>query len=216
MKLIFLGPPGSGKGTQSMRLKKEFSIETISTGDLLRFELENNTEVGLQAKKYMDNGGLVPDDIVLSLIEKKIVNLNNYILDGFPRNMKQALDLDILLKRINHNIDLVVNFVVDDEILIKRITGRYICVECGEVYNDYFKQTKVEGVCDNCQSQNFKRRSDDNEDILRNRLKIFHQSNDALCEYYEKNNLLISLQAVKNEDFIFKNLKNIIENKIKT
>lgn len=214
MKLIFLGPPGSGKGTQATLFKNNFNTESISTGDLLRSEIDKSSRIGLEAKSYMNKGDLVPDEIVLGLIKMKISNTNNYILDGFPRSENQAIELDNILKEINHKIDLVVNFVVPDDIIIKRILGRYICSKCGEVYNDYFKQPKVAEICDKCKSNSFKRRNDDNEETLKNRLNIFHKSNDLLCNYYKKNNLLISIEAIKNEDFIFNLLKNTIENKV--
>ena len=142
MNLIFLGPPGSGKGTQSSKLAERFDINIISTGNILREEISNSSQNGKLAESYIKEGALVPDEIVIEIIKNKINNLNNFLLDGFPRNINQAVELDKMLTTIKKNIDLVVNFDVSDDILIKRITGRFICKECKEVYNEFFKKTK--------------------------------------------------------------------------
>ena len=144
--IIFLGAPGSGKGTQANILSQEISIPAISTGDILRFEVKNESEIGLLAKKYMDSGSLVPDEIVIGIIKKRILEKdcdNGFILDGFPRNINQAISLDANLNKINKSISSVVMIDVPDDAIVKRITGRFSCKNCATLYNKFFNNTKV-------------------------------------------------------------------------
>ncbi|MBL6664644.1 MAG: adenylate kinase [Rickettsiales bacterium] len=215
MNVIFLGAPGSGKGTQAQMLSKELDIPQISTGDALRKEVEEQSEVGKLAKSYMDAGDLVPDEVVVNIIKNRIIEddcQKGFVLDGFPRNIAQAQVLDSMLESLSKKIDKVFNFDVDAEILVKRITGRYTCKSCNAVYNKFFKQPKEEGVCDNCQGTEFNNRADDNEETLRSRLKVYNDLSKPLIGHYEKNNLLLNIKAVKNPPLIFEELLNAVNN----
>ena len=210
LNIILLGAPGSGKGTQANLLAKEFNIEQISTGNLLRREVECQSEIGKKAKAVMDAGKLVEDDIVVEIIKNKITKeecKKGFILDGFPRNIIQAQKLDYMLNEIDLKINYVFSFDIEDDILIKRISGRYSCSKCGSIYNKYFSPTAVEDKCDNCGSQDFQTRDDDNEDTVRSRLVVFKESGLPLIEFYKKKHLLVSIDALKIVPLIFEELK---------
>lgn len=215
MNIILIGAPGSGKGTQASLLAKEYSIEHISTGDLLRNEVQLGTEVGVLAKVVMDSGGLVGDDIILRMIKDKVLSdscKGGFILDGFPRSLSQAEGLDKILIGVNRKINKVFNFVVEDEVIIKRIAGRYFCKKCGTVYNRYFNPSCRDGEYCKCGSLEFDSRSDDNEQTVKNRLLLFKEYSDPLVEYYKKKLLLVSVDALKNPSLIFEDIKLIITN----
>jgi adenylate kinase len=217
MNLVFLGLPGSGKGTQANLLAKEYGIVSISTGDLLRNEIKNQTKIGLEAKKKIDNGDLVDDEIVIEILRNKIISEsceNGFILDGFPRNINQAIKLDEMLKENNKKLTKVYNFVVDEDVIIKRILGRFSCNKCGTIYNTYYKNTTIDGVCDNCGSKEFDKRLDDNEITIKNRIEIFNQSNFKIVEFYSKNNLIVSVDALKLVPLIFEDIKSSINNNL--
>lgn len=204
--IIFLGPPGSGKGTQAIMLAAELKIPTISTGEVLRKEVEMQSEIGKLAKSYMSSGGLVPDEVVVDIIKNRIIQLDciaGFILDGFPRNMNQAIVFDSMLDSLSKKIDVTFYFEVSDEILIKRISGRFSCKKCGVVYNRYFKFPAREGVCDNCKSDQFESREDDNESVVKNRLEVYQNSTAELIGYYRKKNLLCSINAIKSVPLVF-------------
>lgn len=209
MNIIFLGAPGSGKGTQAVMLAKELNIPAISTGEALRKEVELQSEIGKLAKSYMDSGKLVPDEVVIGIIKNRITKTDcekGFILDGFPRNIAQAISLEEMMNSLNKKIEKVFNFEVSEEILVQRIAGRFSCKKCGTVYNRYFKLPHKEGVCDNCVSTQFESRSDDNEVTVKNRLKVYHESTFALIEFYQKKNLLVPIQAVKSAPLVFEAL----------
>lgn len=209
--IIFLGAPGSGKGTQANILSQEISIPAISTGDILRFEVKNESEIGLLAKKYMDSGSLVPDEIVIGIIKKRILEKdcdNGFILDGFPRNINQAISLDANLNKINKSISSVVMIDVPDDAIVKRITGRFSCKNCATLYNKFFNNTKIEGVCDNCGATNFISRSDDNEEAIINRLRVYHDDTEKLIKFYEKKDLISKVNGLKHIDQVKKNIKD--------
>ncbi|NBV07028.1 MAG: adenylate kinase [Proteobacteria bacterium] len=213
MNVIFLGPPGSGKGTQAAMLAEELKIPTISTGETLRREVELQSEIGKLAKTYMNSGGLVPDEVVVGIIKNRIIKedcKNGFILDGFPRNTSQALVLDLMFQSLGKKIHIVFNFEVNEDILIKRISGRFSCKNCGALYNNYFKQTKQKGICDNCKSDKFESREDDDESTVKNRLKVYHSSTMELIKYYEKKNLLCSIDAIKSVPLVFGGLIDAI------
>jgi adenylate kinase len=215
MNIIFLGAPGSGKGTQAEMLAKKLNTPAISTGEALRKEVELQSEIGKLAKSYMESGQLVPDQVVIGIIKNRIVQVdctNGFILDGFPRNVAQAISLNEMLTSLQKEIDFVFNFDVAEDVLVKRISGRFSCKKCGSVYNRYFKMPKKEGVCDNCDSTEFQSRSDDNEATVKNRLKTYHESTFALIDFYEKNNLLVSIAAVKSAPLVFEALIDAIKN----
>ncbi len=188
MNIILLGPPGAGKGTQSKYLEDRFHLKQLSSGDMLRHAITTGTEVGLIAKPYMESGKLVPDDVVLGVVFETIdalpESLPGFILDGFPRTVEQASELDDRLPSHNKTIDAVIVVDVNDDQLIKRIAGRFTCANCGESYNDYFRLPKTEGVCERCGSTEFKRRSDDNPETVRARLEVYHKQTKPLIDYY--------------------------------
>ena len=213
MNVIFLGAPGSGKGTQAQMLQAHSGLHSISTGDVLRKEVANQSEIGKVAKSFMDSGRLVPDEVVIDIIKNTITQKNctkGFILDGFPRTINQAIELDKMLSIFAKKIDKVFNFEVGDEVLIKRISGRFSCKKCGSVYNRYFKPEKKDGLCDVCGANEFESRVDDNEETVKNRLQVYYQSSFPLIEFYKKKNLLVSIDALKIAPLIFEHLLSSI------
>lgn len=193
MRIVLLGAPGSGKGTQAQRLTDIYNIPQISTGDLLRAAVAAGTELGKQAKVAMDAGGLVSDDIVLGMIRERLQQpdaADGFILDGFPRNLSQAASLDKLLAEVGQPIDAGLLIDVDFDILLKRLTGRLSCKDCSTVYNRYFSPPSKEGVCDKCGSTNLYHRADDNEETIGNRLKVYEENTAPLINYYADQGLL--------------------------
>jgi adenylate kinase len=187
MNLVLLGPPGAGKGTQAKLLEDSRSLVKLSTGDMLRAAVAAGTELGRKAGDLMERGQLVPDELVIKLIAERIdegVAGGGYILDGFPRTIAQAEALDHLLEERGKKLDVVIVMGVDDEALVERITGRFACADCGEGYHDLYKPPKVPGVCDRCGSTQFVRRKDDNEEVVRSRLKAYHAQTEPLIGYY--------------------------------
>lgn len=183
--IIIFGPPGAGKGTLSSQILKAYpEINHISTGDIFRENLRNQTPLGLKAKDYIDKGELVPDNLTNELVKDKLEKLGDkpWLLDGYPRNLNQAKALSKITK-----IDYVIVLKVDEDIIIKRILGRYSCLNCGEIYNKYFMKPKKEGICDKCgASIKFEQRSDDNEETLRNRLNLYKENATPILDYYRK------------------------------
>jgi adenylate kinase len=189
MNLVLLGPPGAGKGTQAKLLEESRSLVKLSTGDMLRAAVAAGTEIGRKAGDIMERGQLVPDDLVIALIAERLDEDGGgqgYILDGFPRTIAQAEALDRLLKQRGKKLDLVIVMAVDDEALVERIAGRFACGFCGEGYHDLYKRPKVAGVCDRCGSAGFVRRRDDNEAVVRCRLKAYHAQTEPLIDYYTR------------------------------
>jgi adenylate kinase len=215
MNIIFLGAPGSGKGTQAEILSNKLGIKTISTGEVLRKEVQKKSEAGILAKSFMNSGKLVPDELVINIIKNSLSEdgyKKGFILDGFPRNISQAENLDEMLGFINKKIELVFNFEVEEEVLIKRILGRFLCKNCGAVYNRFFKLPKQDGICDQCSECNFESRSDDTEETINNRLKVYRESTEPLIEYYKKNNLLFSISGIKSPPLISEELVKVVYN----
>lgn len=187
MKLILLGPPGAGKGTQAQAITDARGLVQLSTGDMLRQAVKAGSAIGQQASEIMEAGGLVPDDIVVKIIAERIAApdcANGFILDGFPRTLNQAAALDKLLESQGTSIDAVIEIKVDDSVLIDRISGRYMCADCGAGYHDTNQKPKVEGVCDRCGSREFIRRADDNAETVRNRLMAYYRETAPLIGYY--------------------------------
>ena len=199
MKLIFLGPPGAGKGTQAKRIEQVHNLVQLSTGDMLRAAIASGSEVGKQAKAVMDGGNLVSDDIVVGIVSERLKDddlANGFILDGFPRTVGQAKSLDKMLEEQGDALDAVVSIEVDDELLVDRITGRYTCAKCGKGYHDMFERPETEGVCDRCGSTAFSRRADDNAETVRERLKAYHAETAPLLPYYAEKGILKTIDGM--------------------
>jgi adenylate kinase len=189
MNLVLLGPPGAGKGTQAKLLEDSRSLVKLSTGDMLRAAVAAGTELGRKAGDIMERGELVPDDLVIKLIAERIDakgGVKGFILDGFPRTIAQAEALDRLLKARGKRLDRVIVMEVDDDALVERIAGRFACANCGEGYHDLYKMPKVPGVCNRCGGTQFVRRRDDNEQVVRSRLKAYHAQTEPLIDYYTR------------------------------
>ena len=192
MNIILLGPPGAGKGTQAARLEKVRGMIQLSTGDMLRAAVTAGTPVGLKAKAVMERGELVSDAIVSALIGERLdaASESGAIFDGFPRTKHQAEALEILLAERGRKLDHVIELEVDEEALVRRITGRFSCARCGAPYHDDFKLPKVAGVCDICGSEEFKRRPDDNEETVRTRMAEYRAKTQPILPYYEAKGLV--------------------------
>jgi len=213
INIIFLGAPGSGKGSQAAMIAKEFLIPTISTGEILRNEVANCTETGKLAKSYMESGKLVPDEIVVAMIRSRIFMSDcnsGFILDGFPRNIVQGKILDEMLIDIGRKISVVIEIVVKDDVIIKRISGRFSCKNCGAVYNRFFNLPKNVNVCDKCGGVDFESRNDDSLEIVVSRLKIYHDNTKELVEFYRKKHLLSSIDGLKEIPLVNYEIKKIL------
>jgi adenylate kinase len=187
MNIILIGPPGSGKGTQAKILEQRDGLKQLSSGDMLRDAVSEGTEIGQKAKSYMEAGELVPDDLVVEIVTDQIEKQGDkgFVLDGFPRNVRQAEVLDQMLEKRGRRINRVLVIEVSDDRLVERVSGRFTCANCGEGYHDTFKQPAVDGVCDKCGSTEFTRRPDDNAETVRNRLEVYHDQTKPLIDYYE-------------------------------
>lgn len=194
-----MGPPGAGKGTQAQRLMARFDIPQLSTGEMLRAAVAEESALGKKAKSIMEAGNLVPDDLMIELISQRIGRedcANGFILDGFPRTAAQAQALDKMLAEGNLQLDKVIVITVDEGALIERITGRFSCADCGAGYHDSFKQPSVAGVCDSCGGGYFERRKDDNRDTVLARLKIYHEQTAPIIPYYEADDRLANVDGM--------------------
>ncbi len=214
MNLIFLGPPGAGKGTQAKRLEEKQGLVQLSTGDMLRAAVTAGTPIGKVAKAAMDRGELVEDEVVISIIEERI-GLSDcqggFILDGFPRTLAQAKSLDSMLEQKGLKLDGVVEIRMDDKVLTERITGRFACASCGEGYHDKYRRPKVEGVCDSCGSNEFSRRDDDNEDTVKARLAAYHAQTAPLLPYYREQGVLMEVDGMAEVDNVTDQINRSIE-----
>ena len=207
--VIFIAPPAAGKGTQATRLSKDFNLEHISTGDLLREEVKNGNQ---KLQEIMESGSLVSDDIVLSILSKKLDTLQTgYILDGFPRNLNQAITLDQILEEKNSKIDYVIYLSLDKEIAKKRIVGRVSCPKCGNVYNTMIEgmNSKYYMICDECNTSLIKRK-DDNEETFDIRFTTYIKETEPLIEYYKNKGVLYQVDSSKNTEQVYEDIKRIL------
>ncbi|MGN7611259.1 adenylate kinase [Magnetococcales bacterium HHB-1] len=205
MKLILMGPPGAGKGTQARQIAEKYGIPQLSTGDMLRAAVKAGTEVGLKAKAAMESGSLVTDDVVVGIIGDRILEADcakGFILDGFPRTVAQAKALTKMLKKRKLQIDEVIDITADTEALVGRITGRMTCSKCGEGYHKEFKKPSKEGVCDKCGGE-LTTRADDNEETVRNRLDVYHKQTAPVIDYYKEKGNFKEVDGMQSMDGVF-------------
>ena len=212
MKLIMVGAPGAGKGTQAKRIAEKYSIPHISTGDIFRANLKNGTELGLKAKVFMDKGELVPDEITIGMLMDRIAQAdcaNGYVLDGFPRNIPQAEALDKALSANGDAIDYVIDVDVPDETIITRMAGRRGCPGCGESYHTIYNAPKVEGICDVCKTKLIMR-EDDKPETVKHRLEVYHEQTQPLVDFYSAKNILKSVDGTQSLDKVFADIVAIL------
>jgi len=211
--VILLGPPGSGKGTQAKTIQETYEILQLSTGEMLRAEVASGSDVGKRAKEIIEAGKLVPDALIVELVAARIKKPdceNGFILDGFPRTLPQAKALDAMLEGAGLAIDHVIEIAVDDEAMIRRITGRYSCSNCGAGYHEEFQRPAVEGVCDKCGGTTFTRRADDNEQTVRARLVDYHAQTEPIIGYYEKLGVFSKVDGMASIDEVKKKIDGIL------
>lgn len=212
MKIIMLGAPGAGKGTQAKRIAEKYAIPHISTGDIFRANIKNGTELGNKAKVFMDQGLLVPDELVVDLVVDRVKNedcINGYVLDGFPRTIPQATALDAALEAIGEKMDYAVNVEVPDENIIQRMSGRRACLSCGATYHLEYIPTKVEGICDVCGAE-LVLREDDKPETVKKRLDVYHEQTQPLIEYYTEKGILVEVDGTKIMDDVFSDIMKVL------
>lgn len=205
MKIIMLGAPGAGKGTQAKMIADQYKIPHISTGDIFRANIKNGTELGMEAKKYMDQGLLVPDELTVKILLDRVARAdcrNGYVLDGFPRTIPQAEVLDQALEKIGDQIDFAVNVSVPDENIVKRMSGRRACVGCGATYHIEHIPPKKEGICDTC-GMELILREDDKPETVQNRLNVYHSQTQPLIEFYQKKGILQTVDGTVDMKAVF-------------
>jgi len=218
VKLILLGPPGAGKGTQAQRLMDRYGIPQLSTGDMLRASVKAGTPLGKEAKVIMDAGQLVPDDLMIKLIAARLEEAdcaNGFILDGFPRTTGQADALDVMLAARNLSLDRVVAINVDDSVLVDRIVGRFSCASCGAGYHDTFDSPKVDGICDKCGGTEFSRRKDDNRETVTARLAAYHEQTAPIIPHYRDTGRFAEVDGMADIDDVEKSILEALEDGVK-
>lgn len=210
--LVLLGPPGAGKGTQGERLVKDYQIPHISTGDILRASIKAGTALGSEAQKYMDAGELVPDEVVIGMVQERLAESDTkagFLLDGFPRTVSQADALDGFLQSAGRPLLAVINIAVDPEVLVTRLSGRRICKKCGAVYHLAIKKSKIDGVCDHCEGQ-LMQRDDDREETVRKRLQVYTEQTKPLIRYYQEAGLLLSVNGDQDINRVYQDIVNAL------
>ena len=213
MNIILLGPPGAGKGTQAKRLEERHGLKQLATGDILRAERASGSALGRQVQAIMDAGHLVSDDIMISLIARRMEHpegAKGFILDGFPRTVPQAEALDRMLAEKRLKLELVIEMAVDEEALIGRIAGRFSCAKCGASYHERFNRPRQEGVCDVCGSREFVHRADDNPDTVRERLRAYHDRTAPILPYYRGRGLLRTVDGMASPDRVTEEIERLL------
>lgn len=214
MNLILMGLPGAGKGTQAEKIIDTYHIPHISTGDMFRAAIAEGTELGLEAKRYMDEGQLVPDEVTTGIVKERLAKADcdrGFLLDGFPRTMAQAEALNQIMAELNKKIDAVINIEVDPSVIVDRLSGRFICKECGATYHKLYNRPKVEGTCDRCGGHEFYQREDDKPETVKNRLAVNIESSKPILEFYAKEGVLHNVDGDRDIDDVFTDVKTIIE-----
>lgn len=212
MKLVLLGPPGAGKGTQAAEIVKKYNVPHISTGDIFRKNIGEGTELGKKAKEYMDKGLLVPDELVVAIVKDRLSEADcreGFLLDGFPRTVDQANALDNELKSLDYKLDYVINIHVDKESLIERAVGRRICKDCGATYHIKFNKPKVDGKCDLCGGELFQR-SDDTEETVTKRIEVYLEQTEPLIGYYKEKGILVDINGDQDIDKVFSDIVDVL------
>ncbi|MBQ3253701.1 MAG: adenylate kinase [Acholeplasmatales bacterium] len=212
MKLLIMGRPGAGKGTQAVNIKEYYNIPHISTGDMFRAAIKNQTKLGLLAKGYMDQGALVPDEVTIGIVQERLLEddcKNGFLLDGFPRTIAQAEALTEFLNNNGIQLDAVLDVNVPAEILVRRMVGRRVCKTCGSTFHVEFNAPKVEGICDNC-GATLIQRADDTEDTAKNRLTVYDNNTAPLLEFYSKQNILKTVNGDQPLDKVFEDIKVVL------
>ena len=212
MKIIMLGAPGAGKGTQAKMIAEKYQIPHISTGDIFRANIKNGTELGMEAKKYMDQGQLVPDELTVKILLDRVAKddcANGYVLDGFPRTIPQAEVLDEALSKLNESIDFAINVDVPDENIVRRMSGRRACLSCGATYHIEHVPPKKEGICDTC-GQELVLRDDDKPETVLNRLKVYHDQTQPLIDFYTAKGVLKEVDGTVDMSDVFNAIVSIL------
>ncbi len=212
MKLLIMGPPGAGKGTQAGKIVAEYQIPHISTGDMFRHAIKEGTALGKKAKKYLDQGLLVPDEVTNGIVRERLSKddcTKGFLLDGYPRTVSQAVSLDEMLFDLSMKVDVVLNIAVSNTILFKRLTGRRICKTCGVTYHISFNPPKKEGVCDECGGELFQRK-DDNAETVENRLAVYNNQTKPLLDYYSAKGNLYTIDGEQDIDEVFNEINQIL------
>ena len=213
MKIILMGPPGAGKGTQAEKLVDLYQIPHISTGDMFRKAQKDGTELGLKAKSYMDQGQLVPDEVTVGIVKERLAEADckeGFLLDGFPRTVQQADALDTILAELDMALDCVVNIEVDKAFLVDRLTGRRVCRTCGATYHIANKAPKVEGVCDKCGGELYQR-GDDTIETVSNRLDVYEAQTAPLIDYYKSKGIMSSIDGSKSMEDVLADIRTALE-----
>lgn len=214
MNIIIMGLPGAGKGTQAEKIIQEFQIPHISTGDMFRLAMKQETELGLKAKSYMDNGDLVPDEVTIGIVKERLSQSDakdGFLLDGFPRTIEQAEALNDIMKELNTSIDRTIFIDVPEEELMNRLTGRRICSSCGKAYHLVFNPPKVEGVCD-LDGAKLYQRDDDNPDTVANRLEVNVKQTQPLIDFYKDQGVFVNVDGARDIDEVFSDVTDILKN----
>lgn len=212
MNLLIMGPPGAGKGTQAKNIVEKYGIPHISTGDMFRAAIKDQTKLGQEAKSYMDKGQLVPDEVTIGIVRERLAKddcKKGFLLDGFPRTVAQAVALDNILADKELHINSVINIEVDNDILVERLVSRRICKQCGDTYHLIFKPSKLEGVCDSCGGELYQR-NDDTEETVKSRLAVYVNQTKPLLSYYEAKGNLYNLNGDKSIDSVFDDIEKIL------